>query len=319
MQCIQTNTETPSLALLNHSCYSHLDDLCCCPALWAVCTRWQTIPDVSDFPPNSTVLRAGQHCITQASSAVASRRGAACLQQLCQQQRQQLHWGSSGYSINVPTSRSSTGCLPGDTNLPDPAADAAADLLAAAAGVASAAPDLGFFAAGAAALEALHAATGLPWVAVIPAAAVAIKTLLLPISLKQAKIVRTNMVLWKEAYEFQKQQDARLQRQQQEQQQPQQQEGTQQQQQQPQLQLQLQPQQQATPASAAAGAGQGPLDAAATALQQLQHWQQRLALFHDLRRKCGVPHPAWLFVNSSLQVCADGRCQSRMQHVPISS
>lgn len=204
-----------------------------------------------------------------------------------------MHWGSSGNSSNVSPSSSSTGCLPGDADLPDPAADAAADLLAAAAGAAGAPLDLGFFAAGAAALEALHTATGLPWVAVIPAATVAIKTLLLPISLKQAKIVRTNMVLWKEAYEFQKQQNARLQRQQQEQQQPQQQqEGTQQQ--------QSQLRQQATPA---AGAGQGPLDAAAAALQQLQHWQQRIALFHDLRRKCGVPNPAWLLVNSSLQVC----------------
>jgi hypothetical protein len=201
-----------------------------------------------------------------------------------------LHWGSSSNSGTTSSSNSnaisssSTGCPPGDANpFPDPsAADAAADLLAAAAaGTVSAPPDLGFFAAGAAALEALHTATGLPWFAVIPAAAVAVKTLLLPISLKQAKIVRTNMVLWKEAYEFQKQQDARLQRQQEQQ-------GTN--------------QQQATPAGAAAGAGQSPLDAAAAALQQLQHWQQRLALFHDLRRKCGVPHPAWLFVNSSLQV-----------------
>jgi hypothetical protein len=34
----------------------------------------------------------------------------------------------------------------------------------------------------------------------------------------------------------------------------------------------------------------------------LQHWQERVQLFHDLRRKCGVPHPAWLLVNGSLQV-----------------
>jgi hypothetical protein len=180
----------------------------------------------------------------------------------------------------------------------DTASTAADVLVAAGSGI----PDLGFFAAGAAALDALHTATGLPWCAVIPAAAVAIKTLLLPISLKQAKIVRTNMVLWKEAYEFQKQQQARMDRQQQEQQQ-------QQQQQQEEAQSMQQPQQSAQKLqlkgpAAPAGGGQGAFDAAAAALQQLQHWQQRIQLFHDLRRKCTVPHPAWFFVNSSLQVCA---------------
>jgi membrane protein insertase Oxa1/YidC/SpoIIIJ len=152
-------------------------------------------------------------------------------------------------------------------------------------------PELGLFSAGAAALDALHSLSGLPWWAVIPAAAVGIKTLLLPLSLKQAKIVRTNMVLWSEAHEFQRQQETRRQRLRQEQQE---QGATQQHQHQ-----QQQQQQQQAPAHAA---GQSSTEAAATTLQQLQQWQGRLQLYHSLRRKCGVPHPAWFLVNSSLQV-----------------
>ncbi|KAF6264498.1 hypothetical protein COO60DRAFT_128154 [Scenedesmus sp. NREL 46B-D3] len=203
--------------------------------------------------------------------------------------------------------------------------DAAADTTAAAAAAAAAAvaeaaapctPSLGIFTAGAAALDALHAASGLPWWAVIPATSVAIKTLLLPVSLKQAKIVRTNMVLWTESFEFLRQREARdkhkaaaaaaaasrdctalsrssmfaadMQ-------------PTQQQQQQ---------QQQQQIAGAAVGdqpaaqALQQQLQAASSAtaaLQQLQHWQARLAVYHDLRVKCGVPHPAWFLFNQLLQ------------------
>jgi membrane protein insertase Oxa1/YidC/SpoIIIJ len=196
--------------------------------------------------------------------------------------------------------------------------DAAADTTAAAAAEAAAAgvPHLGIFSAGAAALDALHAATGMPWWAVIPATSVGIKTLLLPLSLKQAKIVRTNMVLWTESFEFLRQREARDKHraaadagvsadpasssstlatdlQPREQQftgaaagvqqaaQPQQQRQQQQQLQQQQLQA---------------------VDSATAALQQLQHWQARLAMYHELRVKCGVPHPAWFMFNQLLQV-----------------
>eukprot|EP00878_Enallax_costatus_P010559 GHUV01011026.1.p1 GENE.GHUV01011026.1~~GHUV01011026.1.p1 ORF type:complete len:561 (+),score=174.83 GHUV01011026.1:501-2183(+) len=163
-------------------------------------------------------------------------------------------------------------------------------------------PDLGIFSAGAAALDVLHSATGLPWWAVIPSAAVAVKTLLLPISLKQAKIVRTNMALWRESYEFVRQQEKRAKH-------------------------------QAVTAAAteanlshtaatggpqAAAADQAvqhnrqpgqqhhqepkrQLFHAAEALRQLQQWQARLQVFHELRRKCCVPHPAWFVVNQCLQ------------------
>lgn len=112
------------------------------------------------------------------------------------------------------------------------------------------------------------------------------------------------MVLWKEAFEFQKQQDARRERQQLEAQQHLQQAHNQPllYQHEPQQQQQEQPQQQQQHKGTAAAGAPGALDAAAAALQQLQHWQERVQLFHDLRRKCGVPHPAWLLVNGSLQV-----------------
>lgn len=112
------------------------------------------------------------------------------------------------------------------------------------------------------------------------------------------------MVLWKEAYEFQRQQDARRERQQLEAQQRLKQVQNQgllyQHEPQQEQQDQAKPQQQQCKGTAAAAPGA--LDAAAAALQQLQHWQERVQLFHDLRRKCGVPHPAWLLVNGSLQV-----------------
>lgn len=168
--------------------------------------------------------------------------------------------------------------------------------------------DLGFFRAGAAGLDLLHSATGLPWWAVIPSAAVLIKTLLLPLSLKQAKIVRTNMVLWQESYEFMRQQEKRAEHK-----------------------AAAAAAAEATVSHAAAApaalqataAGQvsaqksqsgqqearnlqqeeqQQLSRAAEALHQLHEWQVRLQVFHDLRRKCSVPHPAWFVVNQCLQV-----------------
>jgi hypothetical protein len=206
--------------------------------------------------------------------------------------------------------------------------DAATDIAAAATAVAAAeaaeaacTPHLGIFSAGAAALDALHAASGLPWWAVIPATSVAIKTLLLPVSLKQAKIVRTNMVLWAESFEFLRQRDARenykaaaaaaaaagestaassstlaadvqLHKQQQ--------------------------QQQVTDTAAGALLQQAQAASSATAaLQQLQHWQARLAVYHELRVKCGVPHPAWFVFNQLLQV--SGACNQQQHAVALTN
>jgi hypothetical protein len=138
---------------------------------------------------------------------------------------------------------------------------------------------------------------------------VGIKTLLLPVSLKQAKIVRTNMVLWTESFEFLRQREARdkhkaaaaagisaeptsnssssA------------------------LSTDMQPHQQQQQFTGAA-AGMQPaaqpmqqqqaMDSATAALQQLQHWQARLAMYHELRVKCRVPHPAWFVFNQLLQV-----------------
>jgi hypothetical protein len=158
-------------------------------------------------------------------------------------------------------------------------------------------------------LDALHAATGLPWWAVIPLQALAIKTMLLPVSLKQAKIVRTNMVLWTESFELQQQLAHAEQRQQNTAvQQPsaasadagngsKSRQWRQQQQQQQQHDADQSPNQQHYQQQQ-----QQLLQVATDALQNLQQWQQRLTTYHDLRRKCGVPHPAWLAVNQALQV-----------------
>lgn len=48
-------------------------------------------------------------------------------------------------------------------------------------------------------LEWVHTTTGLPWWASIPLSTLALRLLLLPISLRQAKVIRTNYVIYKEA------------------------------------------------------------------------------------------------------------------------
>lgn len=171
--------------------------------------------------------------------------------------------------------------------------------------------DLGIFNTGAAALDAVQSFSGLPWWAVIPSIAVVIKTLLLPVSMRQAKIVRTNMVLWKESYEFVRQREKQAEHR--------------------------------AAAAAAAATHASPcltqhapqVDApiitsqqqsqdkqqepthqlfkTAQALHQLQQWHVRLQVFHDLRVKCAVPHPAWFMVNQCLQV----RTSCRFSHHPV--
>lgn len=188
------------------------------------------------------------------------------------------------------------------------------DALHATADAGASLPNLGVFSAGAAVLDALHSLSGLPWWAVIPMTAVGIKTVLLPLSLKQAKIVRTNMVLWTEAYELQKQKHAKQQEEmaaaqpgQPLQQQQQMGAAAQQAELQDSSQLPNQPLPNHQGQQPHPVLQQGAADAAAAALQQLQYWQERIQLYHYFRRKCSVPHPAWLFVNSGLQV--GGRAQ----------
>ncbi|GBF90311.1 hypothetical protein Rsub_02417 [Raphidocelis subcapitata] len=155
---------------------------------------------------------------------------------------------------------------------------------------------------GASALDALHAATGLPWWAAIPLTTLAAKAALLPLSVRQARIVRSNMALWNESFELSKQRDAKeaaaarqraelaaaaaFATQQQDRQAP----GN-------------------APAAAADGALAGPrpdeppaaLGTAHDGLLQLLRWRRRVSLFHELRVKCGVPHPAWFLANNLVQ------------------
>jgi membrane protein insertase Oxa1/YidC/SpoIIIJ len=127
---------------------------------------------------------------------------------------------------------------------------------------------MGWCSPGAAALDALHGATGLPWWAAIPAVSLAVKSALLPLSLRQAKIVRTNMALWRESFELEQQLTAKR---------------AQQQQQQQQQQKHIE------------------LDAAKHTLERLAAMHSRLVTFHELRRRCNVPHPAWLLGNGLMQ------------------
>jgi hypothetical protein len=220
---------------------------------------------------------------------------------------------------NLHISTSSSGPWLADDAATDSSTAAAAAAAAAAEAAAACTPQLGIFSAGAAALDALHAASGLPWWAVIPATSVAIKTLLLPVSLRQAKIVRTNMVLWAESFEFLRQRDAR--------------EkhkaeaaaaaaGGSTVSQHSTLLATAQPDQQQQAASATDGAQQAQAllqqvqaaNSATAALQQLQHWQARLAVYHELRVKCGVPHPAWFAFNQLLQVIRARQQQQQQAH-----
>jgi hypothetical protein len=171
---------------------------------------------------------------------------------------------------------------------------------------------------GAEGYDALHEATGLPWWATIATASVALRLLLLPLSLRQAKIIRTNYGIWREAKALTEQQQERAAAA-------------------AAAKLQLQPGSTAalsglnsssggsstssgggggssSPAgssgagsgasSGASGGQQAPPSASSRLQQQLaemQAFQARVDTFHVLRRKAGAPHPAWIIINPLLQ------------------
>ena len=157
------------------------------------------------------------------------------------------------------------------------------------------------------ALAALQATTGLPWWAAIPLATLSLKAALLPLSVRQARIVRSNMALWAESHELSRQHEAQLEA-----------AARQHVQQQQQTQQQQGGAGHSTAAEAGAGAAPAPTanaaaaaappPAAATAapgvpdgLLQLLRWRRRVELYGRLRRKCGVPHPAWFLANNLVQ------------------
>ncbi len=55
-------------------------------------------------------------------------------------------------------------------------------------------------------LDAVHSSTGLPWWASIPLTSLAIRACLLPLSLRNAKLIRTNLALWSESAHLAQQQ-----------------------------------------------------------------------------------------------------------------
>ncbi|KAG2422292.1 hypothetical protein HXX76_016143 [Chlamydomonas incerta] len=160
--------------------------------------------------------------------------------------------------------------------------------------------------------EAVHAGTGLPWAAVIPAVTLGLRLALLPLSMRQARIIRTNYSLYKEALALTDAQEAEAAAAQQlaageagrQQRHAAWQQGQQGQQ------------------GGAAGGGAGSLAASASGsvpaqAEQRQEQQQQaeadlrtrllrsqavLANFHLLRAKVGAPHPGWLVVNPLVQV-----------------
>jgi hypothetical protein len=160
---------------------------------------------------------------------------------------------------------------------------------------------------GCSALDAVHALTGLPWWAAIPLTTWGLKTALMPLSVRQARIVRSNMALWQESFELSRQREAK--------------EAAA-------VRARLEEAVAAATAAAAddsavdggrdqqrrdgdrgekeaaaaaAAAAAGGLAAAHESVMQLQRWQRRVRLFHDLRVKCAVPHPGWFFVNNLVQ------------------
>ncbi|PNW79997.1 hypothetical protein CHLRE_08g373583v5 [Chlamydomonas reinhardtii] len=156
------------------------------------------------------------------------------------------------------------------------------------------------------AYEAVHGGCGLPWAAAIPAVTLALRLALLPLSMRQARIIRSNYSLYKEALALTDAQEAEAEAARQlaagEQGRQQRHEAWQQGQQ---------------GQGGAAGAG-GAASLVASTSQgagaeavakreadlraRLLRSQAVLANFHLLRAKVGAPHPGWLVLNPLVQV-----------------
>jgi len=153
-------------------------------------------------------------------------------------------------------------------------------------------------------LEWVHTMSGLPWWASIPLCTLAMRLVLMPISLRQAKIVRTSYMIYREALELTDRQMGLNQKHSSQQQQQQQPSGT------------------TTPVEAyVAPSSPSPSPSTSppptsmldiknvseapppmTASQRLKRSQAILQNFSMLRKKCDAPHPIWIVVNPLLQV-----------------
>ncbi|KXZ43880.1 hypothetical protein GPECTOR_78g68 [Gonium pectorale] len=173
--------------------------------------------------------------------------------------------------------------------------------------------------------EVVHTATGLPWAASIPLTTLALRLALLPLSMRQARIIRTNYALYKEALALTDRQEEEQKERGREQQGAQSTHGTQGRG--VGLQQRLEVADLAggsaaggsgasTSASASAAAATGAIAVGSTpeagagaeaegarSLQaRLLRSQAVLANFHMLRRKCDAPHPVWIVVNPLVQI-----------------
>ncbi|GLI67774.1 hypothetical protein VaNZ11_012037 [Volvox africanus] len=137
--------------------------------------------------------------------------------------------------------------------------------------------------------ELVHTATELPWAASIPLTTLALRLTLLPLSMRQARIIRSNFTLYKEALALTDQQERERQ----------------------QLGEQPQGQHQQSAADGSSGAAAAASAEAApsatgnlsSVLQARLHRSHALlANFEMLRRKMDAPHPAWIVVNPLVQI-----------------
>lgn len=124
-------------------------------------------------------------------------------------------------------------------------------------------------------LQSLHDSTGLPWWATIPLASLTLRFALLPISMFQARVVRSNFMVYREA-------------------------------------VQLTDKQLGLSSSSLPGA-EGPGStgsstseelAKLTPYERVRRGKLVLSHFGMLRSKLGAPHPIWILINPMIQVCS---------------
>ncbi len=146
--------------------------------------------------------------------------------------------------------------------------------------------------------ELVHTYSGLPWAVSISLTTVALRFALLPISLRQARIIRTNYSIYKEAVALADHKIAEEQ---------QQQEAQQQQQQQQRL-SSMQgaagngKEAEAGAEAASRDAGLGHETTVAVLEARLRRSQAVLREYGVLRERCGAPHPVWILINPLVQI-----------------
>ena len=173
------------------------------------------------------------------------------------------------------------------------------------------------------ALDWVHTTSGLPWWASIPLCTLAMRLALMPISLRQAKIVRTSYMIYREAAELTDKQmglnqPASTPSSPSEGASSSQQNNTSQGAAVKDGDISSSHPTHSQPSSSSSHSTATPLPASPsdgekappplTAAQRLRRSQAILKNFSMLRKKCDAPHPIWILINPLLQVCARTLC-----------